>query len=35
MAEKRKGNGVPKAGEVWRLWHAYAVMQLWHSLTKE
>jgi AraC family transcriptional regulator of adaptative response / DNA-3-methyladenine glycosylase II len=26
---------VLEAGEAWRPWRAYAVMQLWHSLTKE
>jgi 3-methyladenine DNA glycosylase/8-oxoguanine DNA glycosylase len=24
-----------QAGEAWRPWRAYAVMQLWQSLTKE
>lgn len=26
---------VLEAGQAWRPWRAYAVMQLWHSLTKE
>jgi AraC family transcriptional regulator of adaptative response / DNA-3-methyladenine glycosylase II len=34
MKEKH-ARRVLEAGEAWRPWRAYAVMQLWHSLTKE
>ncbi|MBX3332049.1 MAG: helix-turn-helix domain-containing protein [Nitrospira sp.] len=33
--KEKNARRVLEAGEVWRPWRAYAVMQLWHSLTKE
>ncbi|MDF0666011.1 MAG: AlkA N-terminal domain-containing protein [Nitrospira sp.] len=33
--KEKNARRVLEAGEAWRPWRAYAVMQLWHSLTKE
>ncbi|NGZ09643.1 MAG: DNA-3-methyladenine glycosylase 2 family protein [Nitrospira sp. LK70] len=33
--KEKDARRVLEAGEAWRPWRAYAVMQLWHSLTKE
>ncbi len=33
--KEKSARRVLEAGEAWRPWRAYAVMQLWHSLTKE
>jgi AraC family transcriptional regulator of adaptative response / DNA-3-methyladenine glycosylase II len=33
--KEKHARRVLEAGEAWRPWRAYAVMQLWHSLTKE
>ena len=33
--KEKSARRVLEAGKAWRPWRAYAVMQLWHSLTKE
>ena len=33
--KEKDARRVLEAGEAWRPWRSYAVMQLWHSLTKE
>ncbi|HWF59787.1 MAG TPA: AlkA N-terminal domain-containing protein [Nitrospira sp.] len=35
VLKEKSARRVLEAGEAWRPWRAYAVMQLWHSLTKE